>query len=107
MYFDSSKLTEQVESLTYITPANAAFIPEYLLPQMRDLTMDQDVSVRATYAGCLVNLADAARNVLELNQAAKTPRNDPEASGVIEVRLHICKGDALRTDATSLTTTRC
>ena len=72
--------------MSYVTPANAAFIPEYLLPQMRELTADPDISVRATYAGCLVNLADAARNVLELYQAAKAPKTDPEASDVIEVR---------------------
>lgn len=52
---------------------------------MRELTADPDVSVRATYAGCLVQVADAARNVLELVQAAKTSKADPDASGIIEV----------------------
>jgi len=80
-------LTLVVESVKSITAQNATYIPEYLLPQMRHLATDPDVFVRATYAKGLVRLADAAVNMLEMNQAAKVNRSDVEASGVVEVRL--------------------
>nr|XP_031863613.1 uncharacterized protein CI109_000865 [Kwoniella shandongensis]KAA5530685.1 hypothetical protein CI109_000865 [Kwoniella shandongensis] len=74
-----------VESVTSITPQNATFVPEYLLPQMRHLSTDPDIFVRATYARGLVRLADAAVNMLEMSQAAKAPGGaGPEASGIIE-----------------------
>lgn len=55
----------QVESVAQVTPGNAAYIPEYLLPQLRQLATDEDVFVRATYARSLVRLADAAVAMLE------------------------------------------
>ncbi|ORY34315.1 hypothetical protein BCR39DRAFT_556705 [Naematelia encephala] len=73
-----------VESVRSITPLNATFIPEYLLPQLRHLATDADVFVRATYARGLVRLADAAINMLEMSQAAKVDKSELEASGVIE-----------------------
>ncbi|WWC85771.1 uncharacterized protein L201_000637 [Kwoniella dendrophila CBS 6074] len=74
-----------VESVNSITPPNATFIPEYLLPQMRHLSVDNDIFVRATYAKGLVRLADAAVNMLEMSQASKSLRGSgPESSGVIE-----------------------
>lgn len=78
-------LLVQVESIASITTQNATFIPEYLVPQMRHLAIDSDVFVRATYARGLVRLADAAINLLELGQAAKTTRSDFDSSGIIEV----------------------
>lgn len=68
-----------------MTPINAAFIPEYLLPQMRQLAGDDDIFVRATYARALVRLADAALSMLEYSQAAKAPMSEMESSGVVEV----------------------
>ncbi|KAL7418880.1 Serine/threonine-protein kinase [Cryptotrichosporon argae] len=56
-----------IASISTITLQNSMFIPEYLLPQMRHLTTDSDVFVRATYARSLVRLADAALNMLELS----------------------------------------
>ncbi|WRT63674.1 uncharacterized protein IL334_000597 [Kwoniella shivajii] len=74
-----------VESVNSITPQNSTFIPEYLLPQMRHLSTDSDVFVRATYAKGLVRLADAAVNMLEMSQAAKKIGGPgPESSGIIE-----------------------
>ncbi|KAK8845442.1 hypothetical protein IAR55_006155 [Kwoniella newhampshirensis] len=74
-----------VESVDSITPQNATFVPEYLLPQMRHLATDPDIFVRATYARSLVRLADAAVNMLEMSQAAKASGvPGPETSGVIE-----------------------
>jgi phosphoinositide-3-kinase regulatory subunit 4 len=78
-------LTSQVESVSSVTPINAAFIPEYLLPQMRQLAGDEDIFVRATYAKGLVRLADAALSMLEYSQAAKAPMSELESSGVVEV----------------------
>ncbi len=74
-----------MESVSSITAQNATFIPEYLLPQTRHLATDSDIFVRATYARGLVRLADAAINMLEMSQAAKTTRSDVEASGIAEV----------------------
>ncbi|WWC58078.1 uncharacterized protein I303_100613 [Kwoniella dejecticola CBS 10117] len=74
-----------VESVNSITPQNATFIPEYLLPQMRHLATDNDIFVRATYAKGLVRLAEAAVNMLEMSQATKVVGGPtPESSGVIE-----------------------
>ena len=80
-------LTIAVESVESISAQNATFIPEYLLPQMRHLSTDPDIFVRATYAKSLVRLADVAVNMLEMNQAAKAKRSDMEASGAVEVSL--------------------
>lgn len=80
-------LIQVVESVTSVTPQNATFIPEYLLPQMRHLTMDSDIFVRTTYAQSLVKLANAAVNMLEMSQAAKdgTSVHGTESSGIVEV----------------------
>ena len=77
-----------VESVQSISPQNATFIPEYLLPQMRQLSTDPDVFVRATYAKGLVRIADAAVNMLEMSQAAKVDKTELEASGVVEVGVY-------------------
>lgn len=74
-----------MESISSVNPINAAFIPEYLLPQLRQLAGDEDVFVRATYARGLVRIADAALGMLEYSQAAKVPKSELEASGVVEV----------------------
>lgn len=78
-------LITTVKSVKSITPRNAAFIPEYLLPQMRHLATDPDVFVRATYAQSLVRLADVAVGMLEMSQAAKVDKTELEASGIVEV----------------------
>lgn len=75
-----------VESVNSVSPLNATFVPEYLLPQMRQLATDPDIFVRATYAKGLVRLADAAVNMLELSQATKPNKSELEVSGAVEVR---------------------
>ena len=84
----SRRSSQQVESVTSTTTQNAAFIPEYLLPQMRHLATDSDVFVRVTYARGLVRLAEAAVNMLEMSQATKVSRSEVEFSGIPEVSSH-------------------
>lgn len=81
-----AKLIYQVESIKTITPINAAYIPEYLLPQLRQLAQDEDVFVRATYARGLVRIADAAMAMLEYSQASKPLHGTSESSAILEVR---------------------
>jgi phosphoinositide-3-kinase regulatory subunit 4 len=86
-----------------ITPQNATFIPEYLLPNLRHLSTDPDIFVRATYARGLVRLADAAVNMLEMSQASKVDKAELEASGVIEVSCYLkssLRAARLRLDVT-------
>jgi hypothetical protein len=57
--------------VTVITPSNAAIFPEYIIPNIKYLTQDPEVSVRCTYAQCIVQLADTAVRYLEMGQALK------------------------------------
>lgn len=57
--------------VSVITPANAGIFPEYIIPNIRHLATDSDVSVRCTYAQCIVPLADASVRYLEMAQAMK------------------------------------
>lgn len=52
---------------------------------MRHLATDPDVYVRTTYAKGLVRIAGAAVTMLEMSQAAKIPKAELEASGMVEV----------------------
>jgi hypothetical protein len=54
-----------------ITPANAGIFPEYIIPNIKHLATDPDVSLRCTYAQCIVPLADASVRYLEMAQAMK------------------------------------
>lgn len=57
--------------VTVITPSNAAIFPEYIIPNIKYLVQDPEVSVRCTYAQCIVQLADTAVRYLEMGQALK------------------------------------
>jgi len=57
--------------VSVITPANAGVFPEYIIPNIKHLATDPDVSVRCTYAQCIVPLADASVRYLEMAQALK------------------------------------
>ncbi|KAF8892933.1 hypothetical protein BD779DRAFT_1798336 [Infundibulicybe gibba] len=57
--------------VTVITPSNAAIFPEYIIPNIRHIVQDPEVSVRCTYAQCIVQLADTAVRYLEMAQALK------------------------------------
>lgn len=61
----------QLMLVTVITPSNAAIFPEYIIPNIRYLVQDPEVSVRCTYAQCIVQLADTAVRYLEMGQALK------------------------------------
>lgn len=57
--------------VTVITPSNATIFPEYIIPNIKYLVQDPEVSVRCTYAQCIVQLADTAVRYLEMGQALK------------------------------------
>ena len=57
--------------VTVITPSNVAIFPEYIIPNIKHLVQDPEVSVRCTYAQCIVQLADTALRYLEMGQALR------------------------------------
>lgn len=61
----------QLMLVTVITPSNVSIFPEYIIPNIRHLVADPEVSVRSTYAQCIVQLADTAVRYLEMGQALK------------------------------------
>ncbi|KAG0225557.1 Serine/threonine-protein kinase [Actinomortierella wolfii] len=60
-----TKLLSKVETLNVI---NVTIFPEYILPALRSFPSDPEVFVRATYAGCVAQLAQTALRYLELAQ---------------------------------------
>ena len=70
--------------VTVITPSNVSMFPEYIIPNVRYLVQDPEVSVRATYAQCIAPLADTALRYLEMGQTLQThgvapgPNNDSD-----------------------------
>jgi hypothetical protein len=54
-----------------VTPSNAAIIPEYIIPNIKYLVQDPEVSVRCCYAQCLAQVVDTAVRYLEMGQALK------------------------------------
>ncbi|KAJ3852330.1 hypothetical protein EV368DRAFT_41251 [Lentinula lateritia] len=75
-------LVQVLMLVTVITPSNAAIFPEYIIPNVKYLVQDSEVSVRCTYAQCIVQLADTAVRYLEMGQALKVHgsfRISPEA----------------------------
>src|SRR6266508_2172972 len=57
--------------VTVITPSNVSIFPEYIIPNIKHLVQDPEVSVRCTYAQCMGQLADTAVRFLEIGQALK------------------------------------
>ncbi|ESK97721.1 phosphoinositide 3-kinase regulatory subunit 4 [Moniliophthora roreri MCA 2997] len=64
-------LVQVLMLVTVITPSNAAVFPEYIIPNIKYVVQDPEVSVRCAYAQCLVQLADTAVRYLEMGQALK------------------------------------
>lgn len=58
--------------VTVITPSNVSIFPEYIIPNIRFLVQDTEVSVRATYAQCISSLADTALRYLEMGNSLQT-----------------------------------
>ena len=58
-------------TVSVITAANASFFPDYILPNIRYMGRDPEILARATYAQCLVPLAETSLHFLELSQAIK------------------------------------
>lgn len=57
--------------VTVITPSNAAIFPEYIIPNVKYLVQDPEVSVRCLYAQCIAQLANTAMRYLEMGHALK------------------------------------
>lgn len=75
-----------------ITPSNAAIFPEYIIPTMKHLVQDPEISVRCMYAQCIALLADTALRFLELGQALKahgTYKLIPDQSDYDEVHFEV------------------
>ncbi|KAG5644667.1 hypothetical protein DXG03_007966 [Asterophora parasitica] len=64
-------LMQVLMSVIVITPSNAAIFPEYIIPNIKHVPQDPEVSVRCTYAQCIAQLADTAVRYLEMGQALK------------------------------------
>ncbi|KAJ7672606.1 hypothetical protein DFH06DRAFT_96923 [Mycena polygramma] len=78
--------------VTVITPSNALIFPEYIIPNIKYVVQDPEVSVRCTYAQCIVQLADTAVRYLEMGQALKahgTFKLSPEAQEYDHARFEI------------------
>ena len=59
--------------VTIITSSNVSIFPEYIIPNIKHLVQDPEVSVlaRCTSAQCIVQLADTAVRYLVMGQALK------------------------------------
>lgn len=57
--------------MSVITPSNVAIFPEYIIPNIKHLIQDPEVSARCTYAQCIVQVAETAVRYLEMGQALK------------------------------------
>ena len=66
--------------VTVITPSNVSIFPEYIIPNVRYLVQDTEVSVRATYAQCIASLADTALRYLEMGQTLQAHGVAPGAN---------------------------
>ncbi|EAU84150.2 other/VPS15 protein kinase [Coprinopsis cinerea okayama7 len=64
-------LVQVLTLVSVITPSNVAIFPEYIIPNIKHLVQDPEVSVRCTYAQCIVPIADTAVRYLEMGQALK------------------------------------
>ncbi|PFH53431.1 hypothetical protein AMATHDRAFT_187356 [Amanita thiersii Skay4041] len=64
-------LVQVLMLVTVITPSNAAIFPEYIIPNIKHIVLDPEVSVRCTYAQCIVQIANTAVQYLEMGQALK------------------------------------
>ncbi|KAJ7855120.1 hypothetical protein B0H14DRAFT_2754859 [Mycena olivaceomarginata] len=78
--------------VTVITPSNASIFPEYIIPNIKYVVQDPEVSVRCTYAQCIAQLADTAVRYLEMGQALKahgTFKLSPEAQEYDHARFEV------------------
>ncbi|TFK19255.1 ARM repeat-containing protein [Coprinopsis marcescibilis] len=64
-------LVQVLTLVSVITPSNVAIFSEYIIPNIKHLVQDPEVSVRCTYAQCIVPIADTAVRYLEMGQALK------------------------------------
>ncbi|KAF8653642.1 hypothetical protein AX16_003794 [Volvariella volvacea WC 439] len=64
-------LVQVLMLVTVITPSNAAIFPEYIIPNIKHLVLDPEVSVRCMYAQCITQIAETAARYLEMGQALK------------------------------------
>ncbi|KAJ3026711.1 Serine/threonine-protein kinase, partial [Rhizophlyctis rosea] len=64
-------LAQVMAMIDTITPGDANIFSEYLLPNLKKFSSDSEAFVRATYACCIANFAEAALKILELSQLLK------------------------------------
>ncbi|OAX43719.1 ARM repeat-containing protein [Rhizopogon vinicolor AM-OR11-026] len=74
-------LVQILTQVNVITPSNASILPEYIIPNVRYLVQDPEVSVRAMYAQCIAPLAQTADRFLEMGQALKAHGVSPGING--------------------------
>ncbi|KAG1737490.1 uncharacterized protein EDB91DRAFT_1140136 [Suillus paluster] len=74
-------LVQILTQVNVITPSNASIFPEYIIPNVRYLVQDPEVSVRAMYAQCIAPLAQTADRYLEMGQALKAHGVSPGING--------------------------
>ncbi|KAG2073960.1 hypothetical protein BDR04DRAFT_1179492 [Suillus decipiens] len=74
-------LVQILTQVNVITPSNASIVPEYIIPNVRYLVQDPEVSVRAMYAQCIAPLAQTADRYLEMGQALKAHGVSPGING--------------------------
>lgn len=57
--------------VSVVTPSNASIFPEYVIPNIKYLVQDPEISVRSTYAQCIGQLAESASVYMEMGQALR------------------------------------
>ncbi|PWN52122.1 hypothetical protein IE53DRAFT_312700 [Violaceomyces palustris] len=63
--------TQLLMLVKVITPSNASIFPEYIMPNIKGLSLDPSTAVRCVYASCLVPLAKTGERYLQMAQAMK------------------------------------
>ncbi|KAN0061416.1 Serine/threonine-protein kinase [Thecaphora frezii] len=81
--------TQLLLMVRIITPSNASIIPEYIMPNVKHLSLDPSTAVRCVYASCIFPLADTGERFLQMAQAMR-------AEGVFAIE-HDLSGDFLDT----------
>lgn len=54
-----------------VTPSNASIFPEYIVPNIKQLSLDPSTPVRCTFAACIVPFAEIAERFLQMSQAMR------------------------------------
>ncbi|EPQ31567.1 uncharacterized protein PFL1_00900 [Pseudozyma flocculosa PF-1] len=63
--------TQLLLMVRVITPSNASIVPEYIVPNVRHLSLDPSTAVRCVFASCVLPLADTGERFLQMAQAMR------------------------------------